>query len=314
MTLGRALRGPAPGAADVVAFGENSLDTIVVAASAIPGAKHHASRLLEAPGGQAATAAVACARLGWRTRYAGVVGADAAGRDVTETLVREGVEPVVVVRADAPTRRAVVLVDAGTGDRTIFEHRDAALDVRPGEIDDAVFTAARILIVDACDPSACQAARTAQAAGVRTIVDADRAGRDVEALLGHIDLIVLPAETALALGVRPTLGEAIARLGAETRAAAVVVTLGSEGALAWCPAGEIRVPAADLPVVDTTGAGDAFRAGLAAAWLGSAGRDPVLEHLLADATLVAGLSCRALGAQAGLPGWQEVPERLRGRV
>jgi sugar/nucleoside kinase (ribokinase family) len=73
-----------------------------------------------------------------------------------------------------------------------------------------------------------------------------------------------------------------------------------------------------VDVVDTTGAGDAFRAGLAAAWLGRVSAvsslEPELGDLLADANLIASLNCRRLGAQAGLPTAAEVPIHFRGGV
>jgi sugar/nucleoside kinase (ribokinase family) len=173
-----------------------------------------------------------------------------------------------------------------------------------------------VLLVDGTDPAhALHVARAARAAGVRTLVDADRGGADITELLSAIDVVIVPGAVATALAGSSELGRAVASIGRETGASAVVATLGASGALAWCPQGEIHVPAhAGVKVVDTTGAGDAFRAGFAASWLASAGTDPDLESLVADAALVAGLSCRSLGAQAGLPGRGEVPGRLWGGV
>jgi sugar/nucleoside kinase (ribokinase family) len=149
---------------------------------------------------------------------------------------------------------------------------------------------------------------------VRTLVDADRAGSDIEELLRHIDVVVLPGSAALALGRSSGLGGSLASIGRETGAAAVVATLGGDGALVWCREREIHVPAWPVGGVDTTGAGDAFRGGFAASWLASAGSDPDVEVLVADANLVAGLNCRSVGAQAGLPRPVDVPARLWGPV
>jgi sugar/nucleoside kinase (ribokinase family) len=61
--------------------------------------------------------------------------------------------------------------------------------------------------------------------------------------------------------------------------------------------------------VDTTGAGDVFRAGFASACLRWPDGD--LERTLSYANAAAALSCRAVGAQGALPSSQEI-ERLLG--
>jgi sugar/nucleoside kinase (ribokinase family) len=317
MTLGRIVRARVAGGVDFAAFGENSLDTIAIGPALVaqPGTKRPLTQLLESPGGQAATAALACARLGWRTRYAGAVGDDAAAREVVDPLARAGVGLAIVRRAGVSTRRAVVLVDEATGDRTVFESRDAALYLQPGELPDPVFTETRILLVDGSDPGQAQRAlRAARAANVRTLIDVDRDGPGIRELLPLVDVVVIPEDLAATLAGTNETGRALAALGRETGAAAVVATLGAKGALGWCQGRELLAAAHPVPVVDTTGAGDAFRAGFAAGWLARAGVDPELGELLADANLVAGLNCRARGAQAGLPAQNEVPAHLRGGV
>jgi ribokinase len=69
-----------------------------------------------------------------------------------------------------------------------------------------------------------------------------------------------------------------------------------------------------VDVRDTTGAGDAFRAGFAARWLNTGDADADVLDLLEYAALVAGLSCRGLGAQAGLPTADEVARARSARV
>ena len=304
---------------DVVAFGENSLDTLVPSGHEPGRAKQRVPGIVDLPGGQAATAAVACARLLWRTRYAGVFGQDFAGSVVRAALVRDHVEVFAVTRSTAPTRRAVVFVDEATDERSVLEYRDGQLTLAPGEIPDVVFSDTRILIVDAVDIHASiAAAKAARAAGVRTIVDVDHAGPGVSDLLRHIDVVIVPEAAVASLAGAVSLGAGLSEIGRESGAAVVVATLGLEGALAWCAGQEVTAPGRVVDVVDTTGAGDAFRAGFAAGWLGrvsaSASLSPELEDLLADANLVASLNCRRLGAQAGLPTAPEVPAHLRGGV
>jgi ribokinase len=87
---------------------------------------------------------------------------------------------------------------------------------------------------------------------------------------------------------------------------AVVVTLGADGVLAVTDAGETRVPAFRVAVVDTTAAGDAFNGALAVA--AAERRD--LAEALGFAAAAGALACTRRGAQPSLPSRDEV-ERLR---
>jgi sugar/nucleoside kinase (ribokinase family) len=286
---------------DVVGLGESSLDFVAVVSGPIaPGAKLPVERFEALPGGQTATALVACARLGHRVRFVGALGDDDAGSAIERALKKESVDVAAVRRPGVPSRVAVVLVDAATGHRTVLERRDARLDLQPHEIMPVV-TSGRVLLIDAVDVEASiAAARIARAAGVPAVVDVDRMGARIPELLRHVAVIVVaePFLREFAGGALP--GEALRRIDAEFQPSVVVVTLGADGSLARFDGREIRTPALAVRAVDTTGAGDAFRGGLISAWL-SQGKDPGIEHLLRQANAVAGLNCKALGAQAGLP-------------
>ena len=107
------------------------------------------------------------------------------------------------------------------------------------------------------------------------------------------------------------LGEALRRMAAQFRTALIVATLGAEGTLAFASGREIRTPASPVPGVDTTGAGDAFRGGFIASWI-RLGNRVEIDTLLQYASAVAALNCRAIGAQAGLPAWEEVQALVTG--
>jgi sulfofructose kinase len=293
-----------PGAAlfDVVGFGESSLDFVGVL-SEVPSAGGKAS--LEAlemlPGGQVATALVACARLGWRARYHGVIGAGAWGAAVESVLARERVEIARVSRDGARSRAAIVLVQATTGDRTVLEYRDPTLRLGVSDVALDVITSGRVLLVDAIDPDASRAAaQAAREKGIPTVVDVDRVAPGIEVLLDQIDVLVVPRSFATVFTGAASVGAALEELTARFRPAMSVVTLGAEGSLALLQGREIRTRSPAVPVVDTTGAGDAFRGGLIAAWL-ERGGEAAAEDLLAYANAVAAISCSRLGAMTGLP-------------
>lgn len=291
---------------DVVALGENSLDFVAVTdATRVAGSKQPLSAFRLQPGGQMATAAIACARLGARTRYVGAFGTDEWSARARAPLDAAGVDVVAIERTGVAGRVAVILVDA-TGDRTVFECRDAALTIAADEMSAARIEQAKVLLVDATHvEAAVHAARRARAAGTISIVDVDRPSPAVDRLLDEIDVAIMPEsfvrEWTGAADLRDGLVRAAARC---TRAGLVVATRGEAGSTTYCGGHFVDVPACNVPVVDTTGAGDAFRAGFAVALLDD-GRAS-LEEVLRFATAVAGLNCRAIGAQAGLPTRDEV--------
>src|SRR5581483_3101569 len=102
--------------------------------------------------------------------------------------------------------------------------------------------------------------------------------------------------------------EAMAR---ESRAPFVCVTLGREGSLARCGGREIRTPGFPIDCVDSTGAGDVFRAAFVAGCLRSPDGD--IEDVLSYANAAAALNCRALGARGALPTAREVEDFMLAR-
>jgi len=292
---------------DVVGFGENSMDqTAVVATLPAPDGKGVVETLRILPGGQVATAMVGCARLGVRARYIGTFGHDAHGQLAQAALAEAGVDTAHTRTVQAPNRTAIILVDRARDSRMVLGHRDPALDWSAGELPLAALRGARVLLVDATDvPAAIRLASAARDAGLTTVADVDGDVPGLDQLLRLTDVLV----------TSENLVPDMRRLHRESGAALVVATLGANGAVAWDGEQETHVPGFVVPVVDTTGAGDAFRAGLITALLdfGTPGpRDPGtpgprdLDSALTFANAVAALNCRALGAQAGLPSRAEV--------
>jgi sugar/nucleoside kinase (ribokinase family) len=116
-------------------------------------------------------------------------------------------------------------------------------------------------------------------------------------VLDEVDLLVPNAREALALagGGDGDLDAALERLAGGGRT--VAVTLGPHGAVARTGAETVRAPAVAVEVVDTTGAGDTFTAGLIAGRL----RGLAPEEALRLACACGSLSTRAAGGTAGQP-------------
>lgn len=299
---------------DVVGFGLNSIDLLaVVAEYPRSNTKQRLQRFSRLPGGQMATAAATCARLGLRARYVGSFGDDELGALSRRSLADLGVD-ITASRtvAGAANQFAVVLVDGRTGERTVLWDRDPALAIDPSEVSRDVVTSGRVLLVDCHQTAAAaQAARYAREAGIPTVLDVEKVRPGIGDLLQNIDAIIAAQDFPPSLTGTEDLGSALGLIAREFGAPFVCVTLGAAGSLAWCRGREIRTRAFPVDCVDSTGAGDAFRGAFAAACLRAP--DGEIEDALSYANAVAALNCRALGGRGGLPTADEVDQLLVAR-
>jgi sugar/nucleoside kinase (ribokinase family) len=296
---------------DVAGLGQNSMD-LVVGLERFPAtnSKQRIDDLSWMPGGQVASALVGCARLGWRATYFGRFGDDEPGHVGRRSLEDEGVDLTWASTVKGGrTRTAVILVDHHTGTRTVLWDRDARIAHRPADVPGDAIRDSRVLLVD-CDDvdAATEAARLARAAGVVTLIDVEAVLPDLDALLPLIDVVVCSEGFPEALTGLPDTTRAIGTMATTLGAAMVCVTLGPGGSLALCGGELVRTPAFEVTCVDSTGAGDAFRAGFISGLLrwGAADAGQLLRH----ANAVAALSCGATGARRGLPRRAEVDALL----
>jgi sulfofructose kinase len=300
---------------DVVGLGLNSIDLVAVLAEFPSGnSKQRLQRFSRQPGGQTAGALVTCARLGWGARYLGTFGDDEFGRLARQSLIDEGVDvDAARVVAGATNQFAIVLVDARSGERTVLWDRHPLLTMTPADVRAEDVTSGRVLLVDCHETAAAtEAARQARAAGMATILDVERVRPGIGELLQQCDVIIAAEEFPCVLTGYEQPGHALAAIAREYGAAVVCVTLGAQGSLARANGREIRTLGFAVDCVDSTGAGDVFRGGFAAACLRWPEGD--LEDALTYANAVAALNCRALGARSGIPTTSEVDRLLAMRA
>lgn len=302
---------------DFVAVGEGGVDVVsIVDRLPLFDEKVTAINRRVLPGGQAASSAVGVARLGWRSRWIGAVGDDSWGRVLCNALERDGVLVSAPRRMSVATRSALILVQHSTGKRAVVESRDSALNVEADEFSHDDLGSGRVILVDGTDIElSLRAAAAAIRKGRRVIVDLDCEHPKAWELLNQIDVVVLPEPLVCGLTGFGSIGEALSKMERELpRAAAVVATMGDRGVLGRSSGSETHVPAFPVDVIDTTGAGDAFRAGFVARWLDTSASGAEFPDLLEYAALVAALACREVGAQAGLPTREQVSHARRAKV
>jgi sugar/nucleoside kinase (ribokinase family) len=296
---------------DVAGLGLNSLDLVaVVAEFPRSDTKQRLQRFARLPGGQIATALTVCAKLGWTAHYVGRFGDDELGQVSRDSLTSEGVDISGSTTVPGATNQfAIILVDARSGERTVLWDRHPGLTIDPSSVSRESATAGRILIVDCHETAAAtRAARYAREAGLPTVIDVERVRPGVADLLQNIDAIIAAEAFPSELTGYEATGRALEALADEFNAPIVSVTLGPEGSLTRCLGREFRTPGFQVDCVDSTGAGDAFRGGFAAACLRWPDGD--VEEVFRYANAVAALNCRALGARGGLPTRDEVEQFL----
>ena len=276
-----------------------------------PGESAIVTSVTTAPGGTTANSIVALARLGESVTFRALVGNDARGRELLGRLAAEGVDCSMITVVDQPTDASTILHDTGSGERTVLWHQGAM--IRKGDqLDIAELFDHDVVILDMADEPL-----------RRFLTDLPAHTRPDVRLLGPITYIVDNAEPdAIEIAFRfdtivGTEHQYLRLLGLENAEDLVVeiqrrmsganlrtafVTNGSHGCR-WIIRNESgRSPAYSVTTVDTTGAGDAFVAGVA--WSMARRSSPPDTARFANA--VAALSTRSVGAQTSLPTLAEV--------
>jgi sulfofructose kinase len=282
---------------DLVGVGLNATDTLIPLASyPVRGSKTEFRSASIMPGGQTASAVVACQCWGIRTRYIGKLGDDDAGRLHRREFARTGVDARIVEVAGAASPQSLIVVDGG-GERTVLCRRDDRLLLAPSDLDRSWIVNARALHVDGYETAAATvAARWAREAGISVIADLDETYPGVEDLLQNIDYLIVSRDFPGRLTGEANLERALRRMHVRYGCRLTAATLGQDGVLAWDGKRSYLRPAYCVPVVDTTGAGDIFHAGFIYSLL----QGWPLERQLDFACAAAALNCTCAGARGGI--------------
>jgi len=295
---------------DVVGVGLNATDTVIpVEKFPEPGAKVEYSRRTVLPGGQVATTVVACQTWGLRTRYVGKLGDDDAARLHKDAFRRVGAEAQIVTVPGSHSLHNVILIDA-RGERTVICQRNDQMVLQPAELRREWITSARVLHVDGHDTAAATlAASWAREAGIPVVADLDDTYPGIEDLVANIDYLIVSEDFSCRLMDESNLERALRLMQSRYGCRLSAATLGENGVLAWDGRQLIHSAAYRVPVVDTTGAGDIFRAGFIYGLL----HDWPLDRQLDFSCAAAAMNCMAQGARGGIKPVADI-ENLRSTV
>jgi sulfofructose kinase len=290
---------------DVLGIGLNATDTLILVPEYPPYAGKIAfHRELLSPGGQVATATVACARLGLRTKYIGTIGDDLRGDIQRESLEGTGVDTSgLLVRGDCPNQTAYIIIDESAGERTVLWQRPDRLRLSPSEIFDEDIAASKLLHIDGYDvDAAAHAARLARQHGVPVSLDVDTLYPGFESVLQHVDYLVASSSWPAKWTGEPDPFIALGYLQREYNFRVAAMTLGHSGSLALENGRWAYSPAFEVPCTDTTGAGDVFHGAFCYAMLANMPIQSALEF----SNAAAAINCTAIGARGHIPNLSEV--------
>jgi sulfofructose kinase len=286
----------------VVGVGQASVDLICVAPR-LDERRVELSVFSMQGGGATGTALATLALLGAGSRFFGMVGDDHFGRFILSGLSDVGVDTSLVqVERQKVSPVSIVEVDEFTGKQRMLTTGGSTTPLELRDLPPRLLLGASLLYLDGYQPALQAAlAEKARAKKIPVLLNAGHLTGGMGELLSLADVVIgserFASEFAPSDRIESSLRE-VTRLGPRV----AVITLGPEGAMALEGDKLVQQDPLDVFVADRTGAGDvfcgAFAYATAAGW--------ALEEALPFANAAAGLSCRSLGARAGLPSLAEV--------
>ncbi|OUC96930.1 carbohydrate kinase family protein [Streptosporangium minutum] len=298
----------------VVTLGVHIVDVLARPVESIPTGQdtHLLEQIRITAAGAAAGTAVTLARIGVPVASVGAVGDDELGDFLVMIMERRGVDVTGIVRKGGEQTAASILPIRPDGGRPSFHVPGANLGLSLADLDRGRVTGARVVHLGGMDVTwglhdPAFFALLAEAREAGTIITMDLLSnmpdlmQGARSFLPHVDYFLPNEEQALMMSGADDVERAALTL-LEEGPRAVLVTLGGEGSLIATASGITRVPALDVPVVDTTGCGDAYCAGFIAGLVD--GREVLAAAGLG--TAVAARVAGGLGSDAGLDGASEL--------
>lgn len=267
------------------------------------------------PGGKGSNQAVAAARAGGEVHMITKLGRDTFAELALSTWKAAGVIPEITQHADSYTGAAYIFIEEATGNNAIIVCPGVARTIAPADIDARadLIASSSVFVTQLEQPvdAALHALRIARDGGSRTILNPAPADAIPAEMLALCDFVTPNESEAEGLTGIHVASVADAKRAADVfldaGVGAAIITLGENGALYRDRSRTVHVPAIDAgKVVETTGAGDAFNGGLAAAL--ARGADPVEAVRFGCAT--AGISVTRPGTAPSMPSLTEIEALL----
>jgi len=248
-------------------------------------------------GGNVASAMVAAARLGAEGGMIGFIGDDQYGKVCVNDFKRHGIDvSQIKIDKDGKTGFCIAIAETSTKCRSFIYQQKGCRMLRPDELDRNYIAASKYLHLGKLDPTCIQAARIAKECGVKVSIDAGYYFPDTADYMDLFDVFVASEFYYEGLFDNKNYKENCAKLQAKGPEI-VVVTLGEKGCVGMQDGNYFELPAFEVPVADTTGAGDVFHGafiyGLLQGWNA--------RETARFSSAVSAIKCTRLGGRAAAP-------------
>ena len=268
------------------------------------------------PGGKGSNQAVAAALAGGNVHFISRLGKDDFANMALNLWEKSGITPHVAQYSDSYTGAAYIFIEDKTGNNAIIVSPGAAANINDEDIiaNKELIQGSRVFMtqLEQSLDAACTALSFAKGGGAITILNpapAQPLGEDILKLCDFVTPNEIEAEQITGIPVK-SINDAEIAAGKllEKGADSAVITLGEQGALFKDNNQVIHQPSYEVgPVVETTGAGDAFNGGLAVALA----EEMPIDKALRFACATASISVTRQGTAPSMPDRNEIESLLK---
>jgi sulfofructose kinase len=257
-------------------------------------------------GGKVPTAIVAASRLGASAGIISIAGNDQYGKFCRNDFIKNGVDVShLIMDSGSKTSYCICLAEASTKGRSFIGSLGLQRPMKIGDIDREYICSAKYIHIWRFTPVTIQAAKWARECGTRVVIDADRYETEIENNLDLIDVFICSEYYYEGMFHGKGTYEENCQYIRSKGPGIAIVTLGSRGCVGIGKEGFFSVPVYDVPVRDSTGAGDVFHG----AYIYGLLRKWDARRSAQFATAVSSIKCTRLGGRAGIPD-AEVTEKF----
>ncbi len=248
-------------------------------------------------GGPVASALVALRRFGLAAKVFGEVGDDEPGRQILKWLKAEDVDVQHLrLRAQSDSRIVLVLVDCLSGERSFTFRPDSFTMPSLDLLDSMEFASCKLLIVDEATEFSIEAARRCKLNGGKVIFTGGWYRGSINQLICYVDAFIISQEFIRDWNRSDDGNHTIEEFFLQGRFRFGIQTNGENGCIVQTPEAIESYHAFRIKPIDTTGAGDAFGAGIAYGMI----QGWALPYLVKFASACAAMNCLTLGSSNGL--------------
>lgn len=247
-------------------------------------------------GGKVCNAIIAAARLGSQTAFIGGVGKDGYGKLIMDDFVNHGVETRNFHMLDGHTSVCFNLVDSVLKEKHYIQYFTTVDPLKLEDLSQDCFEEAGVLLLYKLDAMAMKLIELAHQKGVNVLVDGDEYDEVVCANLDKIDILIASEYFYNALYDDNEYEKNLRKLYAKGPEI-VIVTLGEKGCIGYAGGEYFELEAYQVPVADTTGAGDVFHGAFASCMVN--GFNVVEAARFSSA--VSAIKCTQVGGRIGIP-------------